>query len=203
MRYVFFRSIAVAICVLGLSNHTFACPRTSITPKQLVAAVWVKPGASGAREVVVEPDMNKLKDRGLTLDLLSKALRRRRFVAGSWTVEIDGKSIDLARVAKLTVRELQSPPFTVKLQDGRDVLISPDPKRIAEYVVTGEYFEQDVRRALAHASVPDPAIIHVLQMIPVPGTVDHVTEEGTGIHLSLGEPLKDFAKVEIQTKRRR
>jgi hypothetical protein len=172
-----------------------------MTSKRFVAAVWVKPGASGAKEVVVEPDVNKLKARGLTLDLLSKALRGRRFVAGNWTLEINGKNIDLDRVAKLNVRELQAPPFTVKLPDGRDVLITPDPKRIADYVVTGEYSEQDVRRALADATSPDPAIVYVLQMIPVPGTLPHVTEVGTGTHLSLGGPLKDFAELEIQTNR--
>jgi hypothetical protein len=201
MRSVSFRSIAVVICVFGLSSDAFACSQESMTSKRFVAAVWVKPGASGAKEVVVEPDVNKLKARGLTLDLLSKALRGRRFVAGNWTLEINGKNIDLDRVAKLTVRELQSPPFTVKLPDGRDVLITPDPKRIADYVVTGEYFEQDVRRALADATSPDPAIVYVLQMIPVPGTLPRVTEVGTGTHLSLGGPLKDFAELEIQTNR--
>ena len=206
MRRLSFPSMVVAVCVASLSLRGFAFERASTTAQQMVAAVWDKPGSSGGREVVVEPDVSKLKAHGLTLDQLATALGGTRFVTGQWTLEIEGKNIQLDRVARLTVREIQAPAFTVKLPDGRRVLITPDPKRIADYVVTGAYFEQDVRRALADAALadaalPDPSLVHVLQMIPVPGVLPHVTDIATGTHLSLGEPLKDLAKLDIQSNR--
>ncbi len=171
-------------------------------PKSLTAAVWVELGSADGKEVVVEPDLKKLKAQRVTLEQLSTALLRRRFAVGEWTIQIKGKKIDLSHVAKLAVRELQAPPFTVKLRDGREVLITPDPKRIAHYVVTGRYFEEDVRKALAEYSAKDPGDIHVLSMIPVPGNVrgGHFTEAGTMTHFSVGEPLENFAKVEVKSK---
>jgi multidrug efflux pump subunit AcrB len=166
-----------------------------------VAAVWLKLGASGTKEVVIQPDVEKLKARGLTVDQLGKAVKGKRFVSGQWTIRIDKNELDLTAVAKLTVRELQAPPFTVDLHDGREVVIMPIPERIGHYVVTGEYFEQDVRGALANFSEKDPGKIHVLGMILVPGTVvPHLTEENTMRHFSVGEPLETFAKVKVREK---
>jgi hypothetical protein len=166
--------------------------------KPLVAPLWIKAGDPGASEVVIEPDAEKLKARGLTREELAKALRGRRFGNSEWTLDIKGKKIDLEDVAKLTVRELYAPPFTVTLRDGREVQITPDPKAIGNYVVTGEYFEEDVREALSTDNVRDPAEYHVMSGISVPGTVvPHATEPGTMRHISMGEPLKAFATVEV------
>lgn len=175
-----------------------ACGAEAAKPKSLVAAVWVKLGESGATEVVIEPDAEKLKSLGLTREQLAKSVRGRRFVGGTWTVEIDDRRVNLADIAKLTERQLQSLPFTVTLRDGREVVVAPDPKAIGRYVVTGEYFEQDVREQLSADNVGDPAEHPVLAGIPIPGTVvPHATEAGTMRHISMGEPLKAFAKVEV------
>ncbi len=123
-------------------------------------------------------------------------------MSGEWSIEIRQKQFDLAQLARLTVRELQSPPFTVKLRDGREVMVTPDPKRVGHYVVTGEHFEQDVRARLAEFTGAHPEKICVLQMIPVPGNVGpHFTEAGSMRHFSVGEPLETFAKVEVRRKK--
>ena len=196
------RSVVVLLAVLGLSCAASVADMPSKS-KPFVAVVWVKLGASGAREVVIEPDAEKVKARRLTLEQLAKAVKGKRFVSGEWTIEIDKRKFDLATVANLTVRELQSPPFTVTLRDGREAVITPDATRIGQYVVTGEYFEQDVRDALADFSGKEPEKVHVLGMIPVPGTVvPHLTERDSMRHLSVGEPLETFAKVEIRDKQK-
>ncbi|MGO8749729.1 MAG: hypothetical protein ACLQNE_27555 [Thermoguttaceae bacterium] len=193
--------IAVLFAVLCPSHNASAVAAAPSKPKRLVAVVWLEPGASGAKEVVIEPDTEKLKAHGLTVKQLAEAVEGKRFVSGEWTIEIDKKEFELNAVAKLTVRELQSLPFTVKLRDGREVVITPDPKRIGRYVVTGEYFERIVRDRLADFSGKDPGGINVLGMIPIPGTViPHLTEKDSYRHFSLGEPLKSFAKVEVRDR---
>jgi hypothetical protein len=193
--------IAILLAIFCSSDDGSAVADAPSRPKPLVAAVWLKLGASGAKEVVIEPDAEKLKAHDLTVEQLAEAVKGRRFVCGEWTVKIDKKEFDLSGMAKLTVRELQSPPFTVKLRDGREVVVTPAPKRIGHYVVTGEYFEQAVRDALADFSGKDPGKVHVLGMILVPGTViPHLTEKGSMRHFSVGEPLETFAAVEVRDK---
>ena len=167
-------------------------------PKPLIAAVWLKLGASGAKEVVIQPDLEKLKSSGFTLEQVSAAVDGRRFVEGKWSIEIDERKIDLATIAKLEVRELEAPPFIVHLGDGRSVLIKHDPKKVGEYVVPGHYFEERVRESLAEFANGDPGDVNVFSGIWVPGTVvPHLTERETMRHLSMGEPLKNFATVEV------
>jgi hypothetical protein len=161
--------------------------------------VWGSAADPEAKEVLIVPDLAKVKAAGLTTDQLAKAVRGRRFLSGKWNVRIDGREFDLAALAALRVRAFQTPQFTVRLRDGRTVRITPDPARIRRYAVTGEYFEQDVRHALNAFSGEDPGKVQVLQMIPVPGAViPHFTERGSMIHLSVGEPLSTFARVEVQ-----
>jgi hypothetical protein len=196
-----FGRFAVLLVIICSSRCASAVAETPPKPKPFIAAVWLKLGASGAKEVVIEPDPEKLKANGLTLGQLGEAVKWKRFVAGEWRISIDKNDLDLTAVAKLTVRELQAPPFTVRLRDGREVLITPSPQEIGHYVVTGEYFEQDVRNELANFSGKDPGKVHVLAMILVPGTViPHLTEKDTMRHFSVGEPLETFAKVEVRDK---
>ena len=201
MNKAHFPRIAILLSLLYVIQGASA-GQAPAKAKPLTAAVWVKLGSADGKEVVIEPDLKKLKAQGVTLEQLSTALEGIRFVVGQWTIEINGKRIDLSKVAKLTVRELQAPPFTVKLRDGREVLITPDPKRVAHYVVTGKYFEENVRKALADYSANNPGNICVLSMIPVPGNVKggHFTEEDGMRHFSVGEPLENFAKVEVKSE---
>ncbi len=196
------RSAGVAILfpTLCSSDGPPAVADVPLKPKSLVAVVWETLGASGAKEVVIEPDIGKL---GAWLDVRTTGQSRKveAIRLGQWSIKIDKKEFDLTTVAKLTVRGLQSPPFTVKLRDGREVLITPSPRRIGHYVVTGEYFEQDVRGALADFSGKDPGKVQVLGMIPVPGTViPHFTEKDSMRHFSAGEPLETFAAVKVRDK---
>ena len=58
-----------------------------------------------------------------------------------------------------------------------------------------------MRKALADFTGENPGEVIVLGMILVPGTViPHLTEAGTMLHFSLGEPLKTFAAVEDQSR---
>lgn len=195
---------AIVLGVLGLWQGVCAACEAAPKPKPLIAAVWLEVGASGAREVVIEPDTEKLQAAGLRIDQVAEAVKGRRFVSGKWTIRVEKTEYDLAALAKLTERDLRALPFTVKLADGREVVITPDPKRIGRYVVTGEYFEEDVRNALANSPGTDPAKVNVLGMIPVPGTViPHLTEKDTMRHFSVGEPLETFAKVTLSDKPKR
>jgi hypothetical protein len=135
----------------------------------------------------------------MTRDQL-EGLPHQRLAAGEWEVEMDGKKVNLAEVARLTVRDLVVKPFTVKLVDGREAVIVPDAKKIGRYMVTGEYFERDVRDHLLGPYLEDPAGALVLTDIPVPG--GHVPNAwgANHVHVSSGEPLREFAKVEIRGK---
>jgi hypothetical protein len=96
-------------------------------------------------------------------------------------------------------RPPQAPPFTAKLADGREALITPDPKKVARYGVTEEYFQQNVVAALGSPSVDDPAKVVVLGGLIVAGNVPHATGPDK-VHRSLGEPLEHFARVEVRGK---
>lgn len=161
-------------------------------PKPLVAALF-----TAGREVVIRPDLQKLAAHGLTVQQLDP-VRRKRLVSGIWTVKLGGKEVNLAEVATLAERDLQTPPFTTPLPDGREAFVSPDAKRVGRYLVTGEAFEEDVRCRLADPFVDDPAKVCVLVAIPVPG--GHVPNHwgSDHIHISNGEPLDTFAKVELR-----
>lgn len=193
------RLLFVAIILESIAGVTDCTGQNrNLEPQPLIASVWLELGASGAKEVVIQLIPEKLKASGFTLEQINAAVDGRRFVEGKWSIEIDERKIDLATIAKLEVRELEAPAFTVHLSDGRKVLITPDPKKIGEYVVPGYYFEERVRKALAEFANSDPADVNVFSGICVPGTVvPHLTERETMRHLSLGEPLKNFATVEV------
>jgi hypothetical protein len=194
-----FRSCCVPL-ILSLSFlHVHGAEPSPTTEEgTIVTAVWNTPGSAGGREVVVRPDGEKLKALGVTFEQLSKALCGRRFVESKWVVEVGGHSIDLSDVAELAVREVKSRPFTVELKDGRTIFITPDPARVSRYVITGADFERMVRDTLSGFSGGSVAEYCVLSGVPVPGNVGpHMTERGSRRHISLGEPLKTFAKVAI------
>jgi hypothetical protein len=160
-------------------------------PGPIVAALFTE-----GKELVIQPLPEKLKAQGVSLDELRK-LRHRRFSAGEWVTEVGGKKIDLSTVARLSVRKLHAPPFTVALPDGRKVVVTPRPDRIGAYLVTGEFFEGCVRSALAEPNI-DPARVHVLEGIRVPGGQVPNTWGPGHVHISVGEPLSRFARVTIQ-----
>lgn len=196
------RLVAILLAVAAVSGVQQIAAEEEGGGRQapLVAAVWRDIGAEGGKEAVVEPLAEKLKAAGITRQQLALAVRGQRFIEGEWKVDVDGRKLDLAALATLTVREVQAPAFSVKLRDGREMRITPDRKQVARYVVTGEYFEQDVRRALEKFSGPDAGKLYVLSGILVPGTLPHLTEllEEGGRHISLGEPLENFARLELR-----
>jgi hypothetical protein len=151
-------------------------------------------------EVVIDPLPEKLKAVGVKLEQLQD-LRHRRLSSGDWRTEIGGKQIDLAKVARLTVRKIHAPPFTVMLPDGRQAVITPNPERIADYLVTGQDFEDSVRKALADPFVVEPGKVRVLSGIRVPG--GHIPNYWgrDHVHISLGEALNRFAKVKFRGRK--
>ncbi len=163
-------------------------------PKPLVVALFTE-----GRAAVITPNPEKLKKYGLTIKQLD-ALRRQRFVPGEWKAEIAGRKFNLADLATILERDLRIPPFVVALPDGREALITPDVKKVGRYLVTGEAFMDDVRARLANPFLDNPAAVDVLSGIPVPG--GHVPNfwRPDHIHISTGEPLDKFAKVEIRGK---
>jgi hypothetical protein len=122
---------------------------------------------------------------------------------GEWRTTINGKEIDLVKVAELAVRPLEAPSFTVVLRDGRRVVVTPNPKRIGAYLITGEAFEKRVRADLAGGEVGDPAKVHVLEGIRVPGGAVPNVWGPDHVHVSIGEPLEHLARVEVQGKKGR
>jgi hypothetical protein len=84
------------------------------------------------------------------------------------------------------------------LPDGRKALITPNTIRVADYLVTGEFFEENVRAALVDPWNPDPDRIDVLRGIAVPGGQVPNYFGPDHVHISIGEPLARFAKVKIQ-----
>src|SRR5262249_3532231 len=148
-------------------------------------------------EVVIRPLPGKLEELGVKPKEW-QALRHRRLVRGEWRTEIGGKEIDLGRVAQLTVRPLHVPPFTVRLPDGREAVVRPNRRRIGAYLVTGEFFEESVRDALAEPFVENPATVKVLGGIPVPGGNVPNMWGRDHVHISLGESLEVFASVKIK-----
>jgi hypothetical protein len=163
-------------------------------PEPLVVALF-----SEGREAVISPDPRKLKSSGLSAYQL-EPLRKQRLTSGNWNVKIDGKRINLADVATITERDLEVKSFTVLLPDGREVLITPDAKKIGRYLIPGWAFEEDVRAVLSIVKDGDPAKVNVLADIPVPG--GHVPNywKDDRVHRSTGEPLESFAKVEVKAK---
>jgi hypothetical protein len=166
----------------------------SVKPRPIVVATFTE-----GREVVILPDPQKLKSLGLTAEQL-EPLRRKRLSSGDWHVEIGGRKINLADVATVKERDLQVAPFSVMLPDGREVVVAPDAKSVGRYLITGEAFEEDVRSHLAHATVTDVIKLHVLQGIPVPGGKVPNVWGRDHVHISVGEPLETFAKVEVRAK---
>lgn len=163
-------------------------------PKPIVVALF-----TDGKEAVITPDPAKMKAAGVTMEML-EVLRYRRLSEGKWTVKIDDREIILATFAEITVRDIVVKPFIVTLLDGREALITPDARKVAEYLITGEAFEADVRRHLADplVDIGDVGQIVVLRHILVPGgQVPNVFDE-RHVHHSLGEPLEKFAKVELR-----
>ncbi|MCE5269063.1 MAG: WG repeat-containing protein [Planctomycetaceae bacterium] len=168
--------------------------RLANTNKTLYAALFTE-----GREIVIEPDPNKMAAAGVKPEQLD-FLKRRRFSSGDWTVEVNGINLNLADVAKITERDLVVRPFTVTLRDGREVVVTPDAKKVGRYLVTSEAFEEDVRARLSQPDVKDPAKIAVLSGIPVPGGRVPNFWKKDRVHISVGEPLETFGKVEVRTK---
>lgn len=181
---------------LGVRNVVWVEPQKEPRPEPtpIVVALFTE-----GKEVVIEPRVEKLKAHGITLEQLEH-LRGHRLSQGDWKVEIEGKRVDLTAVAKITVRNLVAKPFTVVLPDGREAVIVPDAKKVGRYLVTGDSFERDVRNQLQYPFHEDPLETCVLGGIPVPG--GHVPNAWgpDHVHISTGEPLKSFAKVEIRGK---
>jgi len=155
-------------------------------------------------EVVITPDLQKLKALGMTVEQL-EPLRWQRLPSSEakvWNVKIDGKTINLTNVATITVRNLDVKPFTVVLSDGREAIVTPDAKKVGRYLIPGWAFEEDVRARLSVASGTDPTNVHVLVDIPVPGGRVPNYWKRDRVHRSIGEPLEAFAKVEVRGKPR-
>ena len=162
--------------------------------KPIVVALFTQ-----GKEVVIEPATERLRAHGITAEEL-ECLRSRRLSEGNWKVEIQGKKFDLTDVATLSVRDLVTKPFTVELLDGREAVIMPDARKVGRYLLTGDYFERDVKGRLQLPLCNDPAEARVLADFPVPG--GHVPNAWgpDHVHISIGEPLKTFAKVDIRGK---
>ena len=156
----------------------------------------VEPTLSG-REVVIKPDAEKLKERGLTVDAFRTLCEKRRYSEDALDFEFQGKRIALKLVADVSIRDVQAPPFSVALPDGRMLKLIPNPKAIAQYCVPGRYFEEDVRRTLDDLFLPDPLKVSVLAGIPVPGGQIPNAWGADHVHISIGEPIAKFASVEI------
>jgi hypothetical protein len=189
--------LMVSVCLfLGCnstgSTLTESSDEEELPPGAFVAALWTE-----GKEVVIEPDLEKLKSHDLTAEQL-EPLRHRRLDAGTWEVEIEGNKLKLTDVAKLTVRDLALGPFIVPLIDGREAVIVPDVKKIKPYKVTSDSFKNEVRQLLQGPYKENPAEIVVLNGISVPG--DNVPNYWgkDHVHMSMGGPLKDFAEVEIR-----
>jgi hypothetical protein len=168
-----------------------------VTKEEAGFPTIVAPLFTAGLEVVIQPQPTKVKASGITPEQWQQ-LRAHRFTREDWRAEIGGNNIDLTTIAWLTVRPIHTPPFTVVLPDGRKAVVTPNPKRIGEYLVTGQDFERSVRAALAEPFVMNPAKVCVLSGIRVPG--GHVPNKWgpDHVHISLGESLERFASVQIQ-----
>lgn len=142
--------------------------------------------------------MDKIKAAGLALKDIEN-VKYMRFWGKNWTRTIKGIKVDLKEVAEIKFRPLQAPPFTVKLLDGREAAITPIAKKINLYMVTGDYFQQDVVGCLSSPLVDDPAKAVVMGNIVVFGDLPHSTGPDK-VHRSLGEALEEFARVEYRGK---
>jgi hypothetical protein len=148
------------------------------------------------QEVEIRFRLDKIRAAGLTLKNL-ECVKSMRFMGDNWTRKIGDTKVDLKAVAELKFRPLQAPPFTVKLLDGREAVITPRAAKVGLYLVTGEYFQQDVRSCLASPLVEDPAKAIVMSGLIVFGDLPHSTGPDK-IHRSLGEPLREFARIEFR-----
>ncbi len=148
------------------------------------------------REVVFTLNPIRLEEEGLTVKQL-EFVRRHQFYEGNYIINVGEKRIDLAKIASVKIRDLYAPPFEVTLPDGRKVLISPLVKRIKDYEVTGEYFEQNVRRILADPFETNIYEAIVLSGISIAGGPGPASITESGAEISGGEPLKTFADIKI------
>jgi hypothetical protein len=129
------------------------------------------------QEVEIRFDLEKIKALGLTLKDL-ESVKYMRFSGDDWTKTIKDVKVDLKKVAELKIRPLQAPPFTVKLLDGREALITPIPKKISFYCVTGAYFQEDVVGVLDSPLVDNPVKATVMSGLIVFGDVPHSYRSG-------------------------
>jgi hypothetical protein len=157
-------------------------------------------------EVVIQARPDKLATLGMKWEELRKELRYRRLEIDNWKVEIQRKEMDLGRVAKIEVRKLKIPPFTVTLPDGRELLVTPVIAKIGGYRVTGEYFEESVRELLADLFLENPLKVRTLGGIANPGnSVPWQWGPSPGdprghVARSIGQPLNQLAKLELRGK---
>jgi hypothetical protein len=79
-------------------------------------------------------------------------------------------------------------------------VIVPDAKKVGRYLVTSEHFERDVRSQLQDPFCDDPLETCVLADILVLGSHVPNVWGPDHVHISMGEPLRTFAKVEIRGK---
>lgn len=182
----------LSVLVLALSCIAIQCGTASAGEQDtLVAVLW------SGKEVVFKLDPVKVTRDGLTTNELD-IFRRSRFEKGNYVQELNGKKIDLATVTtSITVRDLQAPPFELTLPDGRRLTVTPKPKEIKKYLVTGEYFEWDVRGQISDPFAQDPTKKRVLQGIPVPGGQIPNAWGEDHVHISIGEPLEKFAELKL------
>ncbi len=150
------------------------------------------------QEVEIRFRVDKIRAVGLTLKDLED-VERMRFLGDNWTRTIKNVKVDLKEIAEIKFRPLQAPVFTVKLLDGREAIITPFPKKISAYMVTGGYFQQEVIDCLDSPLVEDPAKTVVMRGLRVFGDLPHSTGPDR-IHRSLGEPLEKFGRVEFRGK---
>ncbi len=153
---------------------------------------------ANGQEVEFRFHLAKIKSHDLTLKDL-EIVKRMRFLGDDWKRTIKDTRVDLKSIAELKFRPLQASPFAVKLLDGREAVITPDAKKIVPYLVTGDYFQEEVVSQLRGILAESPEKTVVMQGIVVFGDLPHSTGPDK-IHRSLGEPLGNFARVEIRGK---
>ena len=150
------------------------------------------------KEVVIQPSLDRLKSYGITStigDFALETLKRRRFERRS-----RGQENQLGRCGDGERPDLLTKSFTVDLLDEHKAMIVPDAKKIARYFVTGDYFELNIQQVVRGGFIENPAEDIALRGVPVPG--GHVPNAWgqDHIHISIGEPLRALAQVQISGK---
>jgi hypothetical protein len=186
--------------LMTLSTWLALCTLTAQTRGQAKSKDLTDPYVAWAegQEVEIRFYRDKTKAAGLTSKDL-EIVKYVRFWGENWTRTIKDVKVNLKEVAELKFRALHAPPFTVKLLDGREAIINPIPKKISMYMVTGEYFQQDVVGCLDSPLLGDPLKATVMSGIIVFGDLPHSTGEDK-THRSLGESLDQFARIEVRGK---